>query len=319
MKVALICLALVVLAGALFWRFGPVEDAALDGPADLAGLEGGVDAWFAAQEGRFDDITAGAEKRVIWAGAPGAQTEWAVLYVHGFSATSEEIRPVPDDVAAALGANLVYTRLTGHGRGAAPMGTARVADWMQDTRQALAAARAVGRRVLVLSVSTGGTLVTAALAQGEAVDGAVFLSPNFGINNPAAPLLTWPGVRHWLPPILGRTYAFEPRNDAQARFWTTSYPSVALLPVAALVKAVRALDLSGITAPALFIYAAADQVVVAAQTDAIVARWPARAEVEQPVMGPGDDASAHVIAGDILSPGRNAATVERILAFARSL
>ncbi|MFL4471952.1 hypothetical protein ACERZ8_19485 [Tateyamaria armeniaca] len=95
----LLCLRLLV--GAL-WLFGPYEDATLT-PQSVT-VNPDLDAHFASVEGAFDDITPGVEKRVVWAGDPGMQTEWAILYVHGFSATSEEIRPVPDRLAEELGA-----------------------------------------------------------------------------------------------------------------------------------------------------------------------------------------------------------------------
>lgn len=116
-----------VLAGmailvATLWVLGPYEKADLGSQFDPAQFNNDLDRYFAQQEALFEDITSGVEKRVVWAGEPGAQTLYSVLYIQGFSATSEEIRPVPDKVAAALGANLVYTRLQGHGRFGSAMG-----------------------------------------------------------------------------------------------------------------------------------------------------------------------------------------------------
>ena len=68
---------------------------------------GDLDAHFVRVESAYDDITPGCEKRVQWHDEAGQVTDIALLYVHGFSATSEEVRPVPDNVAAALGANIV--------------------------------------------------------------------------------------------------------------------------------------------------------------------------------------------------------------------
>lgn len=57
--------------------------------------------FLAEREGAFDDIRPGDAARIIWAGAAGAVTPLSILYLHGFSAGPEEIRPVPDDVARA--------------------------------------------------------------------------------------------------------------------------------------------------------------------------------------------------------------------------
>ena len=315
-------LAVIVGLGVLMWVLGPYESVRLTPNLDTSAIGPNLDDYFEAREAAFSDITPGVEKRVVWAGEAGAKTEWAVLYVHGFSATSEEIRPVPDLVAEGLGANLIYTRLTGHGRGAEPMAEATVQDWMNDVAEALSAARAVSEKVLVISTSTGGTLVAAAAQDAglmEDVAGAIFVSPNFGINNPAAPMLTLPAARYWLPLIAGDRRSFEPLNDAQREYWTTEYPSAAVFPMAALVQAVFALDHGRAAVPALFWFSDEDQVVVPSATRDVAARWGGPVTIVPADLGPEDDPSAHVVAGDIVSPGQTAAAAQGMLDWVRSL
>ncbi|MEL6679830.1 MAG: alpha/beta fold hydrolase [Pseudomonadota bacterium] len=327
MRLALSYLFIALCAGVFALAvFGPYEDATLDLAFSPSRLDGGVDAYLTAEEAKVAGLTPGTEKRVIWAGEAEAKTPLSVVYIHGFSATSEEIRPVPDRVAQALGANLVYTRLTGHGAGSAAMAEATVQDWTRDTGEAIAIGAKVGARVLVIATSTGATLATYAATrpiETEQVAGMVLISPNYALNNAAAGLLTWPAARYWVGLIAGKTRSFEPKNEAHAQFWTTSYPTIAALPMAALVKAVSELDLSSILMPALFIYAEADQVVSPRATKSVIAQWGSgwnmRTEVYQPVMGPGDDPFSHVIAGDVMSPGQTDAAVQRIVDFARSL
>jgi len=305
-------LALIAAAVAALFAFGTREPADLTLPEGPALAPDEVAAHFAQVETEVPNRIEGVEKRVVWAREPGVVTPLSILYVHGFSATSEEIRPVPDRLAEALGANLVYTRLTGHGRGGAALAEATVADWMADMAEGLAAARAVGQRVILMGTSTGGTLVTAALAQpggDKAVAGAILVSPNFRIKAPAAVLLTQPGARIWAPWVAGAERAFAPVNDAHAAYWTEAYPTVALLPMAALVKAVGALDLSRVTVPALFWFADADTVVSADATRDAAARWSGPVTLWSVEMGSGDDPAAHVVMGDILSPGQTAPAV----------
>ena len=293
------------------WAFGPYEPVPLKAEFDPARLEAGVSDYLQGQEARFDDITPGVEKRVVWRpGHEERRTPVSILYVHGFSATSEEIRPVPDLVAEALDANLVYTRLRGHGRGGAAMAEAGVGDWMADLAEGLAVARAVGERVAVIATSTGATLAAVALQDpqmSEDVAAAVLVSPNFGINDPAAVLLTLPAARHWVPLVAGRDHAFTPQNDGQARFWTTGYPTVALVPMAALVRRAARLDYSGVRVPVLFWLSDDDGVVRPDISREIAARWGGGARVQAVRPGPGDDPNAHVIAGDILSPDQTKA------------
>jgi esterase/lipase len=309
-----ILLAAVVMGG-LGWALGPYEPVEVAAGFDMSRLDRGAQAYLDSAEAAQADITPGTEKRVIWAGAPEAKTPLAVLYVHGFSATSEEIRPVPDRVAAALGANLVFTRLTGHGQPGAALAQATVHDWMADMAEALAVARAVGDEVIVISTSTGGTLMAEAALQPEmarGVKGIVFISPNLGINDPMAPLLTMPAARYLLPLVAGKQRTWQPGSEAQARFWTTSYPTAAVFPMAALVAHAVAQDYSGVTIPALFYFSPRDRVVRGDLTEGFAARWGGGATVVALPEGADVSDNRHVIAGDIVSPGNTAATVQVI-------
>lgn len=311
----------VVLVGVL-WLFGPYEPADLSTSFDDSALSDGVDPYLAAQEARFSDITQGVEKQVIWAGAPEEKTDWAILYVHGFSATAQEIRPVPDDVAQAMGANLVFTRLAGHGRSGDAMAEPSVNDWMNDVSEGLAIARKTGDRVLVMATSTGGTLAAAAAVDDalmQSVAGIVMISPNFGVQNPLGTLLNWPAARYWLPTLAGDTRSWEPRNEAHGTYWSTTYPSVAALPMAALIKAVDGLDLQQAQVPALFIFSDDDSVVKPELTRAVVASWGGPTLIHNPSLTDADDPDAHVIAGDIMSPAQTAPTVQAILNWVEGL
>lgn len=305
-------LGLGALCG-LLWAVGPYEPVPLTAGFDVARFADGVQTHFNRVEARFPDITPGVEKRVMW--RPGfveRRTPVSLLYVHGFSATSEEIRPVPDQVAEALGANLVFTRLQGHGRGGASLAQADVAGWMADLAEGLAAARAVGDRVVVMATSTGATLTAAALLDPDlsaGVAAVILISPNFGLSDPAAPLLTLPGARYWLPLVAGRDYGHAPDNPEQARYWTTRYPTEALLPMAALVQKVTGLDFANSRVPALFWLSDEDQVVRPEITRRIAARWGGPARVQAVRMGPQDDPASHVVAGAILSPDQTESAV----------
>ncbi|MFB9151032.1 alpha/beta hydrolase [Roseovarius ramblicola] len=318
---AVLALALLLGVGLILAPREPVE---MPPTFDTGTLDGGIDAFLAAREARYDDIRPDSHKRVIWAGAPETRTPLAIVYLHGFSASSQEIRPVPDMVAQAFGANLVFTRFRGHGRDGDAMAEATASDWLADAAESLAVGRAAGDRVVILATSTGATVATLALADPalrDRVAGAILVSPNFGINNPLAPLLTWPGARHWLPLVAGKRRSFEPRNPGQAAEWTTEYPSTAVFPMAALVARARSLDPATIPVPALFYYSEADTVVRPDLTDGVLARWGGPATRVAPVLAEGDDPSAHVVAGDIMSPGNTAAAaqamtgwIERVIA-----
>jgi len=310
-----VLLALLLLIAAL-WLFAPEAPMDTDIAFDERSLPRDLDDWLAEREAQFSDIVPGTEKRIVWAGRPRQRTGVAVVYLHGFAATSEEIRPLPERVAAALGANLFFTRLAGHGRGGAVLAEATAGDWLEDTAEALAIGRAIGDEVLVIASSTGGTLAAIALTDarlGYAVKGIVFLSPSFRLRGWDAWVLTAPLARHWAPVLIGPEIGVPPVSAAQARFWTNSYPTAAAFPMAALVAHARGLSYSGVTTPALFAFSLADEVVSPAATRAVAARWGGPAELLPVTLGPGDDPSGHVLAGDTLSPGQTEAMVAAIL------
>ncbi len=187
-----------------------------------------------------------------------------------------------------------------------------VNDWIVDLAEAMEIGRAIGDEVIVIANSTGGgALAALGTLDGEVaarLKGIAFLSPNFRIKDPpAARLLTLPLARDYLPRIVGETRSFAVRNAAHAQFWTESYPTVALLPMAAMVKAARDADYSGVEIPALFLYSPEDQVIDGgAEVARVAARWgggPVRVEEVAPPQEGGMDVNNHVIAGgDVMSP-----------------
>ncbi len=304
-----------VAAVALFARRAP---AVLTPRFDAAGVPGPmlIEAWLARREGAVPGIVPGLEKRVVWAGAAGRATPVSLVCLHGFSASSEEIRPVPDLVAERLGANLFYTRLAGHGRGPAAMAEPSVQDWVDDLAEAVAVGGVLGQRVYLIGTSTGGALAAVAARDAELsrrIAGVVLIAPNFGLAHPFAGLLTWPLARCWLPLVLGREAGFTPLNAAHGRFWTARYPVQALLPMAALTRAAARLDYARAATPALVLFSPEDKVVSVPAIRAIARKWGGPMAAVERRMGPQDDPFSHVIAGDVLSPGQTEATA-RIIA-----
>ena len=281
--------------------------------ADLATIEAAL----AAAEAQVPHLRAGCEKRIVWADKPATKTPYALLYIHGFSATGEEIRPLPDLVAGPLGANIHFTRLAGHGQDGNAMGRASLAAWRADVAAAIEVAQIIGDQVIIMGCSTGCTLATLALAEGAQAAAMIHVSPNFGLSHRAVQtILDLPASRRWAKYIAGESRAFPAQNAAHAAFWTLEYPTEAVHVMADAVRAVRNADLSQITTPALFCFNEADQVVRAKDTRRVMNRWGAPAETHLLVQTPDDDDMGHIMAGDVFSPKQTAPLAQRILAWA---
>ena len=157
LKICLTCFASFLI---LVFVFGPREPVRLGTDYDKIMIGDDIDAYLAMREGQFDDIIDGVEKQVIWAGEANVKTPLSIIYLHGFTASSKEVRPVPDQVAAALGANLYFTRFTGHGRQPSALADADVGRWMDDVGEAIKIGKQVGDTVIIMATSTGAVSYT---------------------------------------------------------------------------------------------------------------------------------------------------------------
>jgi esterase/lipase len=315
-KVLALGLFFTALCGVFF--AGP--RVALDTQLAKVPLPSDLDQYLASSEARYPDISADTEKTIRWAYADKRKTALSVIYLHGFSASRQETAPLSDDIAKQLGANLFYTRLTGHGRSGAAMAEASVNDWLNDSQQALQIGAQLGDRVLVIATSTGATLATwlATQPHSQQVLAYAMISPNFSPKDRAAQVLTWPWAQYFAPLLIGPEHHWQPRNAAQARYWSHRFPTQALLPMMALVDYVHELPVEAIKTPLLVIYAPDDQVVSPDATLKMFARFGSSPK-QLLALADSQDDSHHVLAGAILSPRDTPRVEAAIIQFLKPL
>ena len=253
------------------------------------------------------DIKEGVAKKIIWANEINKKTPISIVYIHGFTASSEEVRPLPDKIASDLNANLFFTRLTGHGRNPSAMELCSIPNWIRDLHEAIEIGSRIGEKVILLSSSTGGTIsVTSALDKklSQKILGYIFISPNFGINNRFAGMISWPFSEYWLKLILGKKMKHKPRNELNKKYWTMSYPTNALIPMAKLVREVNKKDYSTVKKPALFYFSMEDKVVNPLKIKEFITKWGGNSTTKIVKLSNKDDKFSHVLAGDIISPNQ---------------
>jgi pimeloyl-ACP methyl ester carboxylesterase len=306
---------------ALAFAFGPRVAVDTKIAFDPNSIGTDPDAYLAKSEAAVAGIRDGMQKEIVWAfPASKAKTPIALVYIHGFSATKGEVRPVPDLVAKALGANLFLTRLHGHGQDGAAMASASVNDWVNDMAEALAIGHRLGEKVIVMGTSMGGGLATWAASDptlSSQIDAMVLISPNYGVQASGSFLLTLPFGEQLANLIVGKERSFVPVNALHAKFWTPVYPTKSVLPMAALTKLAAAAPVEQIKQPALFIYSETDKVVQPALTKAIAARWGGPHEIQ--ALAKNDDPYSHVIAGDALSPSTSAEVSDLIVTWVKGV
>lgn len=282
------------------------------------GLPEDLEAWLEATEAEVPDLRAGADKTIVWADAgTRTRTPFAVVYVHGFSADRQEIDPLPRRVAEEMGANLYYARLAGHGRDGAALAAVGVEDWLLDAAETMAIGARLGKRVVAMGTSTGGTLALWIAGQHhwrDVLAALVLVSPNLALRGRTASLLAGPLGPLIVRLAVGRDYRFEARNEAQSLHWTTRYPSSALVSMMKLVRTVGALPLEEVNVPTFMAYSPLDRVVDPKAALAVMTRLGSPSKRTFALEGDGD-VQHHVLAGDILSPGTTLPLAREIIAF----
>jgi esterase/lipase len=263
-----------------------------------------LDDYLAESESRVPGIRKDCEKKIVWHAGRCVRRDLAVVYFHGFSASRMETWPLCDDLAKSLKANLFYTRLSGHGRDGSAMGTATVADWQADALEALAIGSRIGRKVILIGTSTGGTLAAWMAAQPSAaasIHCLILLSPNFLPKNPVAAAMLFPPALRLFEQLYGGWRCFTIQDMQQARYWTVRYPVRALATMMQLVLLSWRINLGKVSLPMMMMVNPWDRVI---NVTLAVARYLAfGGRRKKLVLFRGNrDPGRHVLAGDILTP-----------------
>jgi alpha-beta hydrolase superfamily lysophospholipase len=308
--IAVALLAFAGLSGPLF-PFTPQPSAIRDVVENVPDL----DLYLARREAQHADVKPEQGKTIIWNDpAIRSKTPLSLVYIHGFSASRKDIAPVIETLAGTLGANAFLTRLAAHGRTTpAEFAAVTAQDWLDDAREALAVGRRIGRRVVLIGTSTGALLAAMAALEDNSSDIAalVLLSPNFGLRDWRAKFISGPLGRALARFVLGKEHSFHPDSIGHAEFWTTHYPSQAVVALMDLLNHARSIDLGKLKMPVLVIYTDQDTVVdVAAIRDRFdEIQAPTKLIVDLP------EASRHELTGDALAPETVQPVVQRILQF----
>ncbi len=136
------------------------------------------------------------EARIIWAiDSLKQKTEYAIVYLHGFSASQAEGDPIHKNIAREFGCNLYLSRLAEHGIDTVDALINLTADkYWESAKQALAIGKQLGKKVVLMGTSTGGTsALQLAAAYPNDVAALILMSPNIALNDPNAWLLN----NHW--------------------------------------------------------------------------------------------------------------------------
>lgn len=165
------------------------------------------------------------EARILWLNDSLKQpTEYAVVYIHGFSASQEEGDPVHYTFAKKFGCNLFLNRLEDHGVDTSePLLNVTADKLWSSAKEAYAIGKQLGKKIILMSTSTGGTLALKLAAEYPDIAGLILLSPNIAINDPNA----WVLDNHWglqiAKLIKGNYIQSKDTTQLYAQYWNAKY------------------------------------------------------------------------------------------------
>lgn len=178
------------------------------------------------------------QAKIIWADAHKIKTPYAIVYLHGFSASHAEGEPIHRHVAQRYGCNLFLSRLYAHGlEEPEPLLSLTTEKLIASAKEAIAIGKQLGDKVILMSTSTGGTLSLLLAGNDPAVAGLILYSPNIDLYDSKSFLLTKPWGLQLARLVIGdRYYRFHAPKVAQP-YWNTKYRIEALIELKSMMNA----------------------------------------------------------------------------------
>jgi esterase/lipase len=179
------------------------------------------------------------EAKIIWADSSKTQTEYAIVYLHGFSASQMEGDPVHQNIAKQFHCNLYLARLAEHGMDTTEdLMNLTAENYWESAKLAYAIGKQIGKKVILMSTSTGGTLALQLAANYPEIAGSILYSPNIEVFNPSAPLLNNPWGLQIGRTVLKSNYVdIKYKDSAYPKYWNTHYRIEAVVALQNLVEA----------------------------------------------------------------------------------
>lgn len=196
--------------------------------------------------------------RIVWQQREPEVTEYSIVYLHAFSGSYRDGYPVNKIIADTIGANLFLSRWAGHGMlpEEALEDFTPEAAW-NSAKEALAIGRKIGKKVIILSTSTGGTLaLKLAATYPDQVHALINLSPYIEDDQEGSFLLNSPWgyeLAHLI--SFGDHMKIQHEQENAAQYFDTIYPSDALVDLQVLLNSMAtARTFKNVQCPVLTLY-----------------------------------------------------------------
>lgn len=204
------------------------------------------------------------EARIIWANDSTKNiTEYAILYLHGFSASQGEGNPVHKRIAKKFGCNLYLSRLAEHGIDTTEKLVNLTADKLwESAKEAYSIASRLGKKVIVMGTSTGATLALMLAANYPEIHSLILLSPNIEIFDGTAWILNNPWGLQIARMVNGSDYIIsKDTRPLYKQYWSYGYRLEAVVELEEMLEsAMKPRLFKKVTQPVLMLYYYRDKI-----------------------------------------------------------
>ena len=197
------------------------------------------------------------EARIVWLNdSTKEKTEYAVVYLHGFSASQEEGDPVHREFAKKFGCNLYLARLAEHGIDTTePLANYTAEKSWRSAVEAYAIGKQLGKKIILMSTSTGSSLALKLCGEFPDIAANIMMSPNIAINDPNAWLLNnrWGlQIAHF---VIGKHREADDTTSLYKQYWNQRYATGALVQLEELLEStMKEATFRKVTQPSLLLY-----------------------------------------------------------------
>lgn len=298
---------IIILIFSVIYFLGPHPNAPiLTNDLPLIGANVNLDSLVQAEESKHH-LKQNNQAKIVWADSSHQSTEYVIVYLHGFSATQMEGAPIHEKIAKKFNCNLYLARLAEHGIDTTEDLLNLTAEkYWESAKWAYAIGKRLGKKVILMSTSTGGTLSLKLAATYPEIAGQILYSPNIAINNGAAPLLNNPWGLQIARMVKVSNYATIPfKNNEYPKYWNTRYRLESTVALQNLIEATMTKEtFSKVKQPCLALYyykdeAHQDNVVKVSAIQEMLAALGTPEQLKKGVAIP--NAGNHVLASPIVS------------------
>lgn len=208
-----------------------------DPPTTLPNTLEELDVFVKQKEAKVVDLKPDNESRIYWANQEKKKTKYAIVYLHGFTASWVEGDPLHRNMGEKYGYNVYVPLLPSHGRASIDAMKSYEPDEQIDAAmEAIAIGKMLGDSVILMSCSTGATLSVIAGPEDPRIAGYIMYSPNLELHDRTSDLTTLPWGKQIMNITLGGEYNnVEYEKEAQ-KYWYAKYHAQSIIALKAMIN-----------------------------------------------------------------------------------